>query len=257
MYSLKRLYIPLLVSSTRTKFSRPVSSSISESNLILPIQRARAETLHPLASNIEEFVGRCFVMFFTRYTRGRPHPSAWTPDIPLYVCEFRYKDDQKSFKKIKSWNSCVPEQIRHNEYDFEPYADEHVDALQKIKSPFIRGVVGTGGLDVSEPNYNFSQDGVPTTASEAQQQDQQPMDLDVQNTQELSRNLEPLDTNGLGGSSMDTSTLANFDASTLLGASPAYLQPSTPAAAELDTTDFFTPLPSALSTFTLIISRER
>jgi len=184
-------------------------------------------------------------MFFTRYTRGRPHPSAWTPDIPLYVCEYRYKDDVKSFKKIKSWNSCVPEQIRHNEYDFEAYADEHVDVLPKIKSPFIRGVVGTGGLDVSESNYNFSQDGVPTTEP---QQDQQSMDLDVQNTQDVSRNLEPLDTNGIG-SSMDASTLANFDASTLLGASPAYLQPSTPsAAAELDTTDFFTPLPSALST---------
>ncbi|GAA5821514.1 hypothetical protein JCM10212_000922 [Sporobolomyces blumeae] len=236
---------------------------------------------------IEEFVGRCFVMFFTRYTRGRPRPPAWTPDIPLYVCEFRYKDDVKAFKKIKSWNSCVPEQVRNNEYEFEPYADEHVDVLPKVKSPFVRGMTGPGGLDGSEvvaaqSSYNFSQDGVPTTAEHAtQEQQQQPqppvdqpqsqpqqpqpteqpvaMDIDVQGstaaTSELARMLEvhapepvfeqpPAQALPTG---FDAS-LANLDATALLAPhqNQTYQTPQPATPNELTTTGFFTPLPSSL-----------
>ncbi|GAA5908307.1 hypothetical protein JCM8208_000372 [Rhodotorula glutinis] len=129
---------------------------------------------------VEDFVDRCFVMFFTKYTRGRPRAPAWTPAMPLYVCEFRYKDDVKAFKKIKSWSSCVPEEMRKHEYEFEPYPDDRVDTLHKIKSPFVRGVAGPGRLDsgagaggagaavgaAASPTYHFSQDGKPATAQE-------------------------------------------------------------------------------------------
>ncbi|GAA5823811.1 hypothetical protein JCM3770_003011 [Rhodotorula araucariae] len=121
---------------------------------------------------VEDFVDRCFVMFFTKYTRGRPKPPAWQPSIPLYVCEYRYKDDVKAFKKIKSWSSCVPEEIRKHEYDFEPFEDERVDTLAKVKSPFVRGVAGPGRLDGANPAYHFSQDGKPATAEEVQVQHQ-------------------------------------------------------------------------------------
>lgn len=113
-------------------------------------------------------------MFFTRYTRGRP--KSWDASIPLYVCEHRYKDDIKQFKKIKSWSSCIPEEIRAHEYDFEPYADGHVDQLARVKSPFVRGVPGPGRLDsttgpnqaaASSPSYRFSNEGRPQTAEEA------------------------------------------------------------------------------------------
>lgn len=120
-------------------------------------------------------------MFFTKYTRGRPRAPAWVPAMPLYVCEFRYKDDVKAFKKIKSWSSCVPEEMRKHEYEFEPYPDDRVDTLHKIKSPFVRGVAGPGRLDVAgaagaggaggaaaSPTYHFSQDGKPATAQEVQ-----------------------------------------------------------------------------------------
>lgn len=96
--------------------------------------------------------------------------------MPLYVCEHRYKDDIKQFKKIKSWSSCIPEEIRAHEYDFEPYADGHVDQLARVKSPFVRGVPGPGRLDstgphqvaASSPSYRFSNEGRPQTAEEAQ-----------------------------------------------------------------------------------------
>ncbi|GAA6041769.1 hypothetical protein JCM8097_008324 [Rhodosporidiobolus ruineniae] len=114
--------------------------------------------------NVEEVVGRCFVMFFTRYIRGRPQPPAWTEGMPLYVCEYRYKDDVKSFKKIKSWNSCVPEEIRHHEYDYEPYPDGHVDTLPKVKSPFVRGVAEA--QKAAAPVYHFSPQPAPAAVEE-------------------------------------------------------------------------------------------
>ncbi|GAA5953767.1 hypothetical protein JCM21900_006450 [Sporobolomyces salmonicolor] len=216
---------------------------------------------------VEEYVGRCFVMFFTKYTRGRPKPPAWTPSIPLYVCEYRYKDDVKAFKKIKSWNSCVPEQVRNNEYEFEPYDDDHVDSLAKVKSPFVRGVAGPGGLDgdasgggAAQPSYHFLQDGVPATAEEVQAQ--QAADVDAQVVADLARVLD----DPLAGSGAGTS-LYNVQAALDLGAAASFL--SSPSAFEasaaanafatapqaqassqseppLATSDFFTPLPSSL-----------
>ncbi|GAA5841640.1 hypothetical protein JCM11251_004238 [Rhodosporidiobolus azoricus] len=134
---------------------------------------------------VEDFIGRCFVMFFTKYTRGRPKPPAWNESMPLYVCEYRYKDDVKSFKKIKSWNSCVPEEIRKNEYDFEPFPEDHVEILPKVKSPFVSGIAGPGGMvggsGSATPAYHFSQDGKPATAEEVQatKVEASPMDIDL------------------------------------------------------------------------------
>lgn len=107
-------------------------------------------------------------MFFTRYVRGRP--KIWYPGMPLYVVEHRYKDDVKSFKKIKNWNSCVPEEVRKNEYELVPFPDERVDILRRIKSPFVRGVAGPGGIGEAMENeeedqarYHFLPSGEPAT----------------------------------------------------------------------------------------------
>lgn len=111
-------------------------------------------------------------MFFTRYVRGRP--KVWHPGMPLYVVEHRYKDDVKSFKKIKNWNSCVPEEVRKNEYELVPYPNERVDVLRRIKSPFVRGVVGPGGIGEAMENeeeeqarYHFLPSGEPATGQRA------------------------------------------------------------------------------------------
>lgn len=85
-------------------------------------------------------------MFFTRFVRGRPAPPTYTPGMPLYVCEHRYKDDGHSFKKIKSWNSSIPEEVRKHEYEFTPFVGERVEQLKKIASPFARGIAGPGGV---------------------------------------------------------------------------------------------------------------
>ncbi|KAK4703189.1 chromatin structure-remodeling complex subunit RSC1/2, partial [Phenoliferia sp. Uapishka_3] len=120
--------------------------------------------------SVEDFVERCFVMFFTKYVRGRPKPPAWKPGMPLYICEHRYKDEVKSFKKIKNWNSAVPEEIRKHEYDMDLYPDERVETLRRFKSPFVRGVVGPGGIgeameheEEEQAKYHFLPGGEPAT----------------------------------------------------------------------------------------------
>ncbi|EGD86317.2 hypothetical protein H112_07251 [Trichophyton rubrum D6] len=75
---------------------------------------------------IDEVVDRCFVMFFTRYNRGRPR------DLPLnkevYVCEARYNEEKHKLNKIKTWASCLPDEVREKDYEMELF-----DAPRKIK----------------------------------------------------------------------------------------------------------------------------
>lgn len=96
-------------------------------------------------------------MFFTKYVRGRPKFPVWDPSVPLYVCEHRYKDELKSFKKIKNWASCVPEEIRAHEYPFELWSDGRTDILKRVRSPFVRGVVGPGGIGEAIENEEEEQ----------------------------------------------------------------------------------------------------
>ncbi|SCV72636.1 BQ2448_4173 [Microbotryum intermedium] len=93
---------------------------------------------------IEDFIDRCFVMFFTRYIRGRPKAPVWDESLPLYVVEHRYKDEIHSFKKIKNWNSCVPEEIRKQEYALVTFPGGDPVTLPRFPSPFLRGIEGPG-----------------------------------------------------------------------------------------------------------------
>ncbi|CDF87844.1 BN860_15742g1_1 [Zygosaccharomyces bailii CLIB 213] len=58
---------------------------------------------------VEELVGKCYVVHFTRYQRGDPDIKL---DGPLFVCEFRYNENDKIFNKIRTWKACLPEEIR-------------------------------------------------------------------------------------------------------------------------------------------------
>ncbi|GAA5949966.1 hypothetical protein JCM10213_004270 [Rhodosporidiobolus nylandii] len=213
---------------------------------------------------VEDFVSRCCVMFLTKYTRGRPLPPIWAPGLPLYVCEHRYKDDAKAFKKIKSWNSCVPEEIRKQEYEFEEYADGHVDHLKKVQSPFVRGLVGPGGLDGAaagaQPAYRFLQDGKPATAEELQAQQAAAavtsdlaagggaMDVDVSSADaaffDLSSFASPSTANADGAPSQ----LLNFNFDQpAASSSPAPARELAPTPAELAaSSEFFAPLPPGI-----------
>lgn len=77
---------------------------------------------------IEEVSGRCYVMFVTKFGRGRPKEVDPTKD-EVYVCEARYNEDKHRFNKIKTWASCLPDEVR----DKQDYPMNLFDIPQKIK----------------------------------------------------------------------------------------------------------------------------
>ncbi|RDL30456.1 Bromodomain-containing protein [Venustampulla echinocandica] len=77
-------------------------------------------------SKIEEVVDRCFVMFFTRYNKGRPR--GFPADKEVYVCEARYNEKEHVMNKIKTWASCVPDEVRDRDYEMDLF-----DAPRKMK----------------------------------------------------------------------------------------------------------------------------
>ncbi|CCH60711.1 hypothetical protein TBLA_0D02040 [Henningerozyma blattae CBS 6284] len=58
----------------------------------------------------DELVGKGYVIHFTRFQRG---DIAKKIDGPLFVCEFRYNENDKVFNKIRTWKACLPEEIRN------------------------------------------------------------------------------------------------------------------------------------------------
>ncbi|POS83873.1 hypothetical protein EPUL_004566 [Erysiphe pulchra] len=80
---------------------------------------------------IEEVVDRCFVMFFTRFNKGRPR--GFPPDKEVYVCEARYNEEKFRLNKIKTWASCVPDEVREKDYEMDLFAIPK--KMKKIPSP--------------------------------------------------------------------------------------------------------------------------
>ena len=80
---------------------------------------------------IEEIEDRCFVMFMTRYPKGRPR--GFPPNKMVYVCEARYNEERCKFNKVKTWNSCLPEEVRDQDYEMDLFAVPRV--MRKFPSP--------------------------------------------------------------------------------------------------------------------------
>lgn len=68
---------------------------------------------------VDDIVDRCFVMFHTRFHRGRPR--GFPPDKEVYVCEARYNEDRYTFNRIKTWTSCLPDEVRERDYEMDLY----------------------------------------------------------------------------------------------------------------------------------------
>lgn len=80
---------------------------------------------------IDEVVDRCFVMFVTRYNKGRPRD--FPPDKEIYVCEARYNEENHKLNKIKTWASCLPDEVRDKDYVMDLF--DAPRKLKKIPSP--------------------------------------------------------------------------------------------------------------------------
>lgn len=80
---------------------------------------------------IEEVVDRCFVMFFTRFNKGRPR--GFPLDKEVYVCEARYNEEKFKLNKIKTWASCVPDEVRDKDYEMDLF--DIPRKMKKVPSP--------------------------------------------------------------------------------------------------------------------------
>ncbi|KAF2679149.1 Bromodomain-containing protein [Lentithecium fluviatile CBS 122367] len=80
---------------------------------------------------IDEVVDRCFVMFVTRYNKGRPRD--FPPDKEIYVCEARYNEENHKLNKIKTWASCLPDEVRDKDYVMDLFDSQR--KLKKVPSP--------------------------------------------------------------------------------------------------------------------------
>ncbi|KAI9743308.1 MAG: hypothetical protein M1818_003154 [Claussenomyces sp. TS43310] len=80
---------------------------------------------------IDEIVDRCFVMFFTRFNKGRPR--GFPPDKEVYVCEARYNEEKFKLNKIKTWASCVPDEVRDKDYEMDLF--DAPRRMRKVPSP--------------------------------------------------------------------------------------------------------------------------
>ncbi|KAF1938607.1 chromatin structure-remodeling complex protein rsc1 [Clathrospora elynae] len=80
---------------------------------------------------IDEVVDRCFVMFITRYNKGRPRD--FPSDKEIYVCEARYNEENHRLNKIKTWASCLPDEVRDKDYVMDLF--DAPRKLKKVPSP--------------------------------------------------------------------------------------------------------------------------
>ena len=82
---------------------------------------------------VDEILDRCFVMFTTRYSRGRPR--GLDADRDVYVCESRYNEEKQRMNKIKTWASCLPDEVRDKDYEMDLF--DNVKKVKKVPSPIL------------------------------------------------------------------------------------------------------------------------
>ncbi|KAK4988650.1 hypothetical protein LTR66_007256 [Elasticomyces elasticus] len=80
---------------------------------------------------VDEIVDRCFIMFLTRYFKGRPR--GWPADKELYVCASRYNEEKYKMNNIKTWASCLPDEVRDKDYEMDLF--EAPRKMKKFPSP--------------------------------------------------------------------------------------------------------------------------
>ena len=82
---------------------------------------------------IDDVMDRCFVMFHTRYSKGRPR--GFPIDKEVYVCESRYNEEKHKFNQIKTWASCLPDEVRDRDYEMDLF--DHPRKVKKVPSPLL------------------------------------------------------------------------------------------------------------------------
>ena len=107
--------------------------------------------------NIEEVEGKCFIMFYTRYFKGRPRNIAEGTEV--YVCKDRYNEERHQFNTIKTWASCLPDEVRDKDYEMDLF--DHARKMKKFPSP-IAYLLKDEQKETDEfPKVQWGADGAP------------------------------------------------------------------------------------------------
>ena len=108
---------------------------------------------------IEEVIDRCFVMFCTRYSRGRPR--GLPPDKEVYVCDSRYNEEKFKLNKIKTWASCLPDEVRDKDYEMDLF--DHMRRVKKVPSPLLHLLPEDAKETDEMPKPRWGADNAPPT----------------------------------------------------------------------------------------------
>ncbi|KAL8739215.1 MAG: hypothetical protein Q9181_000106 [Wetmoreana brouardii] len=96
--------------------------------------------------HIDEVIDRCFVMFCTRYSRGRPR--GFPKDKEVYVCDSRYNEEKHKMNKIKTWASCLPDEVRDKDYEMDLF--DGPKKTKKVPTPLLH-MLKDGAKETDEP----------------------------------------------------------------------------------------------------------
>ncbi|CCG83751.1 protein of unknown function [Taphrina deformans PYCC 5710] len=97
-----------------------------------------------------ELIGHCYVMYVTKYVRGRPKEWTGTED-DLWVCENRYNEEAKTYNKIKAWKSCVPDESREQSSNYDMNLFPELRQAKRFLSPLLRLMPEDKSLWVDPP----------------------------------------------------------------------------------------------------------
>ncbi|CCH41773.1 Chromatin structure-remodeling complex subunit [Wickerhamomyces ciferrii] len=104
----------------------------------------------------DEIIGKCYVAYFTRYQRGDP---AFNYEGPLFICEFRYNDNDKNFNKIRTWKACLPDEVRDHEDPITPLPN--LRRFKKYESPLKHLLPPNATMDMPIPEPTIGAPNAP------------------------------------------------------------------------------------------------
>ena len=66
----------------------------------------------------------------------------------MYVCEARYNEEKFKFNKIKTWTSCLPDEVRDKDYEMDLF--DVPRNLRKVPSP-IKHLLQADAKETDDP----------------------------------------------------------------------------------------------------------
>ncbi|KAL9594152.1 MAG: hypothetical protein Q9219_007189 [cf. Caloplaca sp. 3 TL-2023] len=107
--------------------------------------------------HIDEIIDRCFVMFCTRYSRGRPR--GLPKDKEVYVCDSRYNEEKHKMNKIKTWASCLPDEVRDKDYEMDLF--DGAKRTKKVPTPLLHMLKDDAKENDEIPKPRWGADNAP------------------------------------------------------------------------------------------------